>query len=145
MKGLNAVLLCVATIPALADSQPLLIELIGVSNDRFTGQAAVPAAVSIISYRVDGLASIMAELSSGLSHQPAQAEAIVRQRLQALDHGVLHQRIEQATLGLLKAREYNLDRYPAIVFNQGEAVLYGLTDLRRAVEVYRRWREQKPE
>ena len=34
--------------------------------------------------------------------------------------------------------QYGVDRYPAIVFN-GEAVVYGLTDLSNALDHYRTW------
>ena len=36
--------------------------------------------------------------------------------------------------------QYRLDRYPAIVFN-GQAVVYGVTDVEDAFHRYRRWQE----
>jgi hypothetical protein len=39
--------------------------------------------------------------------------------------------------GVLKAREWGLERFPAIVFGQGESVVYGVTDLEQAVLLWR--------
>ncbi len=48
--------------------------------------------------------------------------------------------MKNAALGLAKAKQYGLDRYPAIVFD-GRAVVYGVRDLGEALARYRQWRE----
>ena len=47
--------------------------------------------------------------------------------------------VQNAAVGLAKAMQYGIDRYPAIVFD-GKAVVYGLTDLNSALDHYRTWR-----
>ncbi len=50
---------------------------------------------------------------------------------------------QRAALGLLKAAEYGIDRYPAIVFD-GYAVVYGVTDIGEALRQYRVWQGRVP-
>ena len=50
---------------------------------------------------------------------------------------------QRAASGLLKAAEYGIDRYPAVVFD-GDAVVYGVTDLDEALRHYREWQGRAP-
>ncbi len=49
--------------------------------------------------------------------------------------------IQNAAVGLAKAIQYGVDRYPAIVFG-GEVVVYGLTDLSPALDHYQAWQAE---
>ena len=40
--------------------------------------------------------------------------------------------------------QYGIDRYPAIVFD-GQAVVYGLTDIYAAYQLYQRWQAESAE
>jgi integrating conjugative element protein (TIGR03757 family) len=51
------------------------------------------------------------------------------------------QRLENSAKGLAQALHYGIDRTPAIVFD-GQAVIYGVTDVDEAIERYTRWRER---
>jgi integrating conjugative element protein (TIGR03757 family) len=51
--------------------------------------------------------------------------------------------LQRAASGLLKAAEYGIDRYPAVVFD-GHAVVYGVTDLYDAVRHFETWRGRAP-
>ena len=51
--------------------------------------------------------------------------------------------LENAANGLLKAKQYGIDRYPAIVFD-GRAVVYGITDIQAATQRYRQWQAGEP-
>ncbi len=77
-------------------------------------------------------------LSNNLPADPNQAKQIVLQRIQQLDEQAMPG-IQNAAVGLAKAMQTGVDRYPAIVF-EGEAVVYGLTDLGIALDHYRAWR-----
>ena len=94
-------------------------------------------------YELDGMRRIEAKLSEGLTANPEQAKRLAMQRIQLLDRENRTQ-MQQAAIGLAKAVQYGVDRYPAIVFD-GVAVVYGVTDIREALHRYRRWREgRKP-
>jgi integrating conjugative element protein (TIGR03757 family) len=47
-----------------------------------------------------------------------------------------------AATALAKAMQVGVDRYPAVVFD-GEAVVYGVTDLTFALEQYRAWQARR--
>lgn len=93
-------------------------------------------------FELDAPAELAARLSAGLPVDPAKAQQMARQRLQALGKERLDAQIREAYGGLLQAVAYELDRYPAIVFDEGRGVVYGVTDLTQALAHYRRWREE---
>lgn len=37
--------------------------------------------------------------------------------------------------GIIKAKKYGLEKYPAIVFNSGESVIYGVTSIKKALHI----------
>jgi integrating conjugative element protein (TIGR03757 family) len=47
--------------------------------------------------------------------------------------------MQRSSIGLAKAMQYGINRYPAIVFD-GQAVVYGVTDLNAARAHYQTWR-----
>ena len=76
---------------------------------------------------------------SGLiTTNPDQSKQIALQRIQQLDEREMPA-IQDAAVGLAKAMQTGVDRTPAILFD-GEAVVYGLTDLGVALDHYRTWR-----
>ena len=90
-------------------------------------------------YEIDAIKRFEAQLSRGL---PSDADAARRQaieRVAQVDEGRM-QRVQRAAVGLSKAVQYGIDRYPAVVFD-GEAVVYGVTDLAEALHRYRQWQE----
>ena len=93
--------------------------------------------LAITVYEIDGIQSLERELSLDLPVEPQQSKAMVLKRLQRLD-APTRARMHSAATGLAKALQYGVERYPAVVFD-GEAVVYGLTDLNVALEHYRAW------
>jgi len=93
--------------------------------------------LDITVYEIDGIRSIERELSLDLPVEPQPSKAMALQRLQRLDVPT-RARMQSAATGLAKALQYGVERYPAVVFD-GEAVVYGLTDLNVALEHYRGW------
>jgi len=89
-------------------------------------------------YELDGIRRIETELSKGLAADPVQSEHIVLQRIQQLDKQI-RAGMRSSAEGLAKATQYGIDRYPAIVFD-GQAVVYGVTDLTVALAHYQTWR-----
>ncbi len=90
-------------------------------------------------YELDGIQRIEADLSKGLTTNPKKSKRIVLQRIQQLGE-VTRARMQRAAMGLVKAVQYGIDRYPAIVFD-GEVVIYGVTNIREALHQYQQWRE----
>lgn len=92
-------------------------------------------------YELDGIQSIEAKLSEGLTADPEQSRRVVLQRFQQL-HEEDRARMQRAAMGLTKAMQYGIDRYPAIVFD-GEGAIYGVADFDEALHRYQQWREDR--
>lgn len=91
-------------------------------------------------FTIDQLARFESELSESLPTEAEAAKAEALRRLQGLDDADLAP-AKSAALGLAKAAQYAIDRYPAIVFD-GRAVVYGITVLVEAVGHYDAWRRE---
>ncbi len=91
-------------------------------------------------YDLDGIQQLEVQLSSNLPADPNQSKQIALQHIQQLDEQTTAS-IQNAAVGLAKATQYGVDRYPAIVFG-GEVVVYGLTDLSAAADHYQTWKEK---
>jgi integrating conjugative element protein (TIGR03757 family) len=89
-------------------------------------------------YEIDGIQSVERDLSLNLSADPQQSKQSALQRIQDLDDQA-RVRMQRSAIGLAMAMQYGIDRYPAIVFD-GQAVVYGITDLQAALAHYHAWR-----
>ena len=94
-------------------------------------------------YTIDQIDHLQQRLSRDLPRDPAQAKQQALKRFQSMDADLSRQ-LENAAKGLARALQYGIDRYPAIVFD-GEAVIYGITNLDVATSHYRRWQAQASE
>ena len=88
-------------------------------------------------YEIDGIQFVERDLSFNLPVEPQPSKQIALQRIQSLD-AQTRSRMQLAAQGLAKAMQYGVDRYPAVVFD-GEAVVYGVTDLMVALAQYQVW------
>ncbi|XOV90169.1 MAG: TIGR03757 family integrating conjugative element protein [Pseudomonadota bacterium] len=88
-------------------------------------------------YNIERIAHLQQALSKDLPSDPEKAKKLVLDRFQQIDTQLSHE-LENAANGLVQAMQYGIDRYPAIVFD-GKAVVYGITDIRTATQVYRQW------
>ena len=95
-------------------------------------------AAAVTTYAVDGLERFESRLSEGLPADAKAAKAEALRRVQQLDDAHMAP-AKNAAIGLAKAVQYGIDRYPAVVFD-GQVVVYGLTDLVEALDRYDAWR-----
>ncbi|MEZ5489092.1 MAG: TIGR03757 family integrating conjugative element protein [Gammaproteobacteria bacterium] len=94
-------------------------------------------------YKIGRIAQLQQELSHDLPADSESAKKLVLKRYQRMDMQ-LSTELENAAKGLVQARQYGIDRYPAIVFD-GQAVVYGLTDINAATRLYQRWLAESAE
>jgi len=87
-------------------------------------------------HELDGLAALDRELSEGLSGDPVTAQRQALERINALGDRV-RSKAEHAIGGLVLAQEYGITKLPAVVFDGGISVVYGMTDVDQAIEIYR--------
>jgi len=99
---------------------------------------------SIEVHEVDGIDSVETILSEGLPNAPEIAQRVVQERLGQVVEGSRLGAARVSAAGLLNAAEYGVDRYPAIVFD-GDAVVYGVTDIDEALRYYRKWKRRAPQ
>ena len=126
-----------------AGVNPDVIEVFTTTEVPVTGEVAInqqPSTkeIELQIFELDGIQRIEAKLSKGLSADPEHARRMALRRIQQLDEAA-RTRMQRAAMGLAKAVQYGIDRYPAIVFN-GQGVIYGITDLDAALQHYRVWR-----
>jgi len=80
-----------------------------------------------------------------LSGHPIEANTAaispVQDRFQHLDRATSDS-LRQSAVGLAKAMQYGIDRIPAVVFD-GQAVVYGVTDISAALAHYQAWQSGK--
>ena len=91
-------------------------------------------------YEIDGIESIERDLSIDMPADPEKSKRIALRRIQHMDDQT-KTKMQMAAQGLAKAMQYGVDRYPAIVFD-GQAVVYGVTDVQTAIAHYRTWRRE---
>ena len=91
-------------------------------------------------YAVDGLERFESGLSEGLPADPKPAKVEALRRVQQFDDVRMVQ-VKNAAIGLAKAVQYGIDRYPAVVFD-GRVVVYGVTDLVEALDRYEAWEQE---
>jgi integrating conjugative element protein (TIGR03757 family) len=99
-------------------------------------QAQLGRATVIRYFAIDAQPRLEESLSKDLPANPEQARAIALQRIQALDRSTLEKELSESVEGLLLAQRYRITRYPAVVFDEGKSVVYGVTDLREAMRLY---------
>lgn len=127
---------------------PSLIEVLTTTDLPVVGESVTESLsesgkVNIQVYELDSIQRVEADLSRGLSADPHESRRVALERFQRLREEDLR-RIQNAAIGLTKAAQYRVDRYPAIVFD-GEVVVYGIPDVRLALFQYQQWLEgQKP-
>ena len=90
-------------------------------------------------HAIDGIADIKTKLSQGLSGDARQARHTALRNLQRFGMAEREQ-LQHAADALVLAWQYDVRRYPAIVFD-GRYVVYGVTDLQEAYALFRKWHE----
>lgn len=87
-------------------------------------------------YEIDGLDALERHLNEGLPIDPEAARRLALARINQITDD-LQPIAEQAAEGLDRAYRYGLTKVPAVVFDAGHSVVYGVTDLDQAVSFYR--------
>ncbi|MFC1361371.1 MAG: TIGR03757 family integrating conjugative element protein [gamma proteobacterium symbiont of Clathrolucina costata] len=124
-------------------NQPHVIEAFTSVKYPFIGATGIDNSLhglDVTIYEIDGIESMEKDLSVGMPADPEKSKRIALERIQHMDNQSTT-KMRMAALGLAKATQYGVDRYPAIVFD-GQAVVYGVTDVQSALAHYRVWRRE---
>lgn len=104
----------------------------------------VPPDVAVVRYVVDSAVAVEIVLTSRLGEaSKVAAGSAARHRHAANQVRHIQPEVARAVInsyqGLRRARTLGITRVPAIVFDDGAAVVYGVRDLREAFSRYRQW------
>ena len=140
-----AVVVLVGNVQAkpVAFAQPQLIEVFTSSVYPVTGRQRqqVGAGTVFHYYAIDGIHQLESNLSQDLPADPKVAKPLALKRIEHLGEDAMGL-LQQSATGLAKVLQYGINRYPVIVFD-GEAVIYGVTDIHQALRHYQQWRERQ--
>lgn len=146
MRRAAALVLVVGWLPLrLPAAEPLTVDIFTDAAHPVTTAALTRAGVPFAYYELDAPARWAAALSRDLPADPARAEALLQARLARLPTASL----TSSWQSLARARQYGLDRLPAVVCRRPTAacwgVVYGVTDGAAALAHCRRgWDLQRP-
>lgn len=121
---------------ALANNMPNLIQVITYNNRAIQNiDTAKNLQISIEIFNLDDQFNLQDELSKDLPKDKDAAIEIAKQRTQAVNPD----RWENMWRGALLAKKYKISKAPAIIFNSGQQVIYGITDIKKALEIYKEY------
>jgi len=118
-------------------SIPSSIEVFTNGQHPVSGTASVPIQI----YDLDAPDRLEDALSADLPLNPEQAKTIALKRLNDLG-AELADMVNQAYEGVTKAMSYELTKIPAVVFDDGASVIYGISDINEAIKYYQAWQQE---
>lgn len=102
-------------------------------------QAAVSQGWDVQLHNMDAYLKLKNHLSYERAKTRSQAIALAKRNI-----GVLSaQELRSSLRGPIKALKYGIKKVPAVVFNDGESVVYGITDIDIALNLYAQWSRKK--
>lgn len=119
-------------------SKPLIEVFLTDEVNILNTNVAINRGYQVAVYNLDDGVRFNRTLSKGLSNNPVVAEQQAKQIAGNIDINGL----KNAFIPVVKASFYELKKQPAIVFNNGETVIYGITDLSVAIAMQRKWEAQ---
>ncbi|MBL3600248.1 MAG: TIGR03757 family integrating conjugative element protein [gamma proteobacterium endosymbiont of Lamellibrachia anaximandri] len=113
------------------------------TNSRYPVTNATQTSVPVQIHDLDAPARLEEKLSAGLPFDPKQAKAKALKHLEALGADRLAEMVNRAYEGTTQAMSYELVKIPAVVFDNGSSVIYGITDIDNAITRYQAWHQSE--
>ena len=101
--------------------------------------AASRAAFDLSTYNLDAQRNLENHLAADLPSDMTAAEALVQQRFDDLST----EEVRAIFQAVVLVSQWDIRKVPAFVFGDGEAVIYGLTDVGDALDHWQAWRGRK--
>ncbi len=79
------------------------------------------------------------KLESGLPNNEAAAKQAMQQRLKKMGDETLKRLFTKAFQAVIVGTQHGITRYPAVVFDRGQSVIYGVTNMPHALALYHQW------
>ena len=142
----NCVLLCRGSWAEVTQEPQSLVVI--TSNQRpVTGIEQLTAknrSLEVKVYNLDEVTDIELHLSQSLPSDPIQAQIAAKAIIAKMGAIELKSGLIEAYQALILAMQYDLDRYPVMIFDQ-RAVILGITDAFSATGRYRQWAKSRKE
>ena len=117
-------------------SKPIKMELFTNAYYGVTQQSvAKHRNIALNVYDLDAPMRLEQALSIGMPKNPDEAKKLINAKIKNTSPDEL----KKAWQGIVMAAQYKLTKFPAIVVNNGEAVLYGVTNIDIANKHYQKW------
>ena len=119
-----------------------------IHNDQYmiTGvQDLILSGVDVNIFNLDDPQRLIGSFKKSLSQNASleQNKAIIMDRFNRMDKNELRQKFMQAYQGASLSMKQGVSRFPAILFNNGQSVIYGVTHLPTAVDIYNKWHTKR--
>lgn len=115
------------------------IDVIHSDDYMITGaQDLILSGVEVNLFNLDDPARLIGGFKKSLSQSASlkQNKAIIMQRFNSMDKNELKKQFMTAYKGASLSMQHGVSRFPAILFNNGQSVIYGVTHLPTAVDIY---------
>jgi len=132
LKYLFLVLLLISSV---SNANGLIVEAFYDRETRLINVHLAERVSSLKTYDLSAPDQFKKKLSKGLSSDPTIAQRQAKERIEALG-GELQSHLITAYEGSLKAMQYKINKLPAVVFNNGQQVIYGESDVNKAINIY---------
>ncbi len=99
--------------------------------------------LSVKVYNLDDSKRLVEEIGKHLPNNQNAAKNVLQQRFKKMGDKQVKAQFIRAYQAVTLSTQYALTGYPAVVFNHGQSVIYGVTDLNQAVYLYRLWQKQQ--
>lgn len=101
----------------------------------FTQQHRIANNWKIKHYLIDGGIDFESRLSKGLSNNEAIATEQMKERFKK-NKNLWKKQAQSSWQGAINAQSINIKKVPAITFDRGETVIYGIKNLAQALRIY---------
>ena len=122
------------------------IDVIHSDQYMITGvQYLILSGVNVNVFNLDDPQRLIGSFKKSLSQNASleQNKAIIMDRFNQMNKYELKQKFLQAYQGANLSMKQGVSRFPAILFNNGQSVIYGVTHLPTAVEIYNKWHNKR--
>ncbi len=93
-------------------------------------------------YNLDDGKRLVAQIGANLPNNQNAAKSALQQRFKKRGKEQVKAQFIQAYQAVTISTKYGLSSYPAVVFNHGESVVYGETNLVKALSLYQQWKSK---
>lgn len=121
------------SVPVAASNE---VWLFGTQEQKFSHKQRLANSWEIKHYLIDGGVDFENHLSHGLSSNPTVAMKQMKARFKK-NKTLWEKQAKQFWQGAVNAQSLNIEKFPAITFDKGKTVIYGVTNLIKALKIHR--------